>query len=1092
MAVSNRERVGSCLDLLQQALRAFVVQELRAKYQNDWLVKARATLPPSVHDEIRSGDESGWDVAALLSIVIGNWQYCFSRTLGKAERTYIHEVQTIRNDWAHQKPFSLDDTNRAIDTIKRLLEAIGAPEAEAVDAQMQEVLRQRFDDLRRRETRASASVGIASEAKAGLKGWRQVVEPHPDVARGEFVQAEFAADLDRVVQGKASPEYQDPKQFFGRTYITSGLHFALVNAVKRIGGKGGEPVLDLMTSFGGGKTHTMIALYHLFGSTPAAQLPGVEKLLEEAGVTSVPKTRRAVLVGTHITPSVPRKTNEGVEIRTLWGELAYQLGGAEGYGIVAEADRTGTIGANLLQQLFRKYSPCLVLIDEWVAHARQLYDVPVPLPAGSFASNMTFAQGLTSAAAETGVHLVVTLPQSDTEMAGSAGRAAFAELAKVIHRSDSPWRPTTELEGYEIVRRRLFQPIPAADRPAMDAVCRAFSDLYQSSKSDFPPECKEADYERRMQACYPIHPELLERLYKDWSTMDRFQKTRGMLRLMATVIHSLWERNDAGLMILPAHVPIDDAPVANELTKYPEDPWMPVISRDIDGPTSTSLQIDRDSPNLGRLSATRRVARTLFMGTAPMYRAATKGIDERRINLGCAQPGEQVPLFANALKKLGDKSVYLYQDGSRYWFGTQPSVLRLAEDRAAQVTIDQVEDELVERLRSEQNARAEFARVYPAPQGSADVPDDRETRLVLLHPRDTHAQSDGEDGPAVVAALGILRTRGTQPRKYQNSLVFVAADRTRLSELQGAIRQFLAWRSIKNDREKLNLDAHQASQVDTKLQQAEDGVRAKVPETYSWLLVPSQPEPKDPIRIEAKRMQSGDRLAGRAAKRMLQDATLATTYGSPNLRLDLDRIPLWRDGRIEVKALFELYAQYVYLQRLVDPTVLKNTVSNGVSSTMWTEDGFAFADTYDQTKERFGGLVVGQIVDVGVEGRGYLVAPAVAKPQLERDAAKAVEAGGQAPDPGVDGQKPVLNQPDPAPAAKTRFYGRVRPNVTKLGSSVGQVAESIITHLQLLEDAEVVVTLDIRASAPNGIDPKTIRIITTNASQLKFDIVELE
>jgi hypothetical protein len=344
----------------------------------------------------------------------------------------------------------------------------------------------------------------------------------------------------------------------------------------------------------------------------------------------------------------------------------------------------------------------------------------------------------------------------------------------------------------------------------------------------------------------------------------------------------------------------------------------------------------------------------------------------------------------------------------------------------------------------------------------------------------------------VVAALGILRTRGTQPRKYQNSLVFVAADRTRLSELQGAIRQFLAWRSIKSDREKLNLDAHQASQVDTKLQQAEDGVRAKVPETYSWLLVPSQPEPKDPIRIEAKRMQSGDRLAGRAAKRMLQDATLATTYGSPNLRLDLDRIPLWRDGRIEVKALFDLYAQYVYLQRLVDPTVLKNTVSNGVSSTMWTEDGFAFADTYDQTKERFGGLVVRQIVDVGVEGRGYLVAPAVAKPQLERDAAKAVEAGGQAPDPGVDGQKPVVNQPGPAPAAKTRFYGRVRPNVTKLGSSVGQVAESIITHLQLLEDAEVVVTLDIRASAPNGIDPKTIRIITTNASQLKFDIVELE
>jgi predicted AAA+ superfamily ATPase len=1090
MAVSNRERVGTCLDLLQGALRTFVVRELKAKYPAEWMAKARATLPPNAHDELRSGDEGTWDVAALISIIIGNWQYCFNRTLDRAERTYIHEIQAVRNDWAHQKPFSLDDTNRAIDTIKRLLEAVGAPEAEAVDAQMQEVLRQKFDDLRRRESKGAVAVGIAGEARAGLKPWREVVEPHPDVARGEFVQAEFAADIDRVVHGKASPEYQDPKQFFGRTYITSGLHFALVNALRRISGNGGEPVLDLMTSFGGGKTHTMIALYHLFGSTPAAQLPGVEKLLEEAGVKSVPRTRRAVLVGTHITPSVPRKTNEGIEIRTLWGEMAYQLGGPEGYAIVAEADRTGTIGADLLQQLFRKYSPCLVLIDEWVAHARQLYDVPTPLPAGSFASNMTFAQGLTAAAAEAGVHLVVTLPQSDTEMAGSAGRAAFAELSKVIHRSDSPWRPTTELEGYEIVRRRLFQPIPAADRPAMDAVCRAFSELYASGKADFPPECREAEYERRMQACYPIHPELLERLYKDWSTMDRFQKTRGMLRLMATVIHSLWERNDAGLMILPAHVPIDDAPVANELTKYPEDPWMPVISRDIDGPTSTSLQIDRDAPNLGRLSATRRVARTLFMGTAPMYRAATKGIDERRINLGCAQPGEQVPLFANALKKLGDRSVYLYQDGSRYWFGTQPSVLRLAEDRAAQVGAEQVEDELIERLRAEQGARAEFARIYPAPQSSADVPDERETRLVLLHPRDAHSQTDGDDGGAVMAALGILRTRGSQPRKYQNSLVFIAGDRNRLAELQSAIRQFLAWRSIKNDREKLNLDAHQSSQVDTKLQQADDGVRAKIPEAYSWLLVPAQPEPKDPIRIEAKRMQAGDRLAARAAKRMLQDATLATTYGAPNLRLDLDRVPIWRDGRVEVKALFELYAQYVYLQRLTDPTVLRTTISNGVSSMTWTQDGFAFADTFDQAKSRFGGLVVRQLVDVGVEGRGFLVAPSVATPQLEVESAPRSPEG--TPDKGGQPTPGSAQPADTRVAKKTRFYGRVRPNVNKLGSSVGQVAQDIVAHLQLLEDADIEVTLEIRATAPSGIDAKTARIVNTNASALKFDVAEME
>ena len=1098
MAVANHERIGNCLNLLQEGLREYVVRELSQKYPGDWMDKARQSLPPSGPDRLRDADAQAWDCAALFSIMLGNWQYCFNRILGSAEKSYVHELINVRNEWAHQRRFTLDDTNRAIDTIKRLLEKVGAPQVAAVDEQMQEVLRQRFDAMRRREEKAVTTVAISGDTKAGLPPWRQLVMPHPDVAKGEFVQAEFAADLDRVVQGKASAEYQDAAQFFSRTFITSGLHFALVNALKRICGKGGEPVLDLMTSFGGGKTHTMIALYHLFGKTPASALPGMEPLMKEAGVTSVPAVRRAVLVGTHITPSVPRKTSEGIEIRTLWGELAYQLGGAEGFKIMAEADRTGTIGADLLQKLFRTYTPCLVLIDEWVAHARQLYDIPSLLPAGSFASNMTFAQALTSAAAETGVHVVVTLPQSDTEMAGSAGRAAFAELSKVIHRADSPWRPTTELEGYEIVRRRLFQPIAANDCAAVDVVCRAFSDLYNSSRVEFPSECREADYERRMRACYPIHPELLERLYKDWSMLDRFQKTRGMLRLMASVIHSLWERNDAGLMILPAHVPIDDPPVANELTKYPEDPWLPVISRDVDGPTSTSLQIDRDSPNLGKLSATRRVARTLFIATAPTYRAANRGIDERRINLGCAQPGESVPLFANALKKLGDKSVFLYQDGPRYWFGTQPSVLRLAEDRAVQLTAEQVEDEILDRLRAEQATRGNFAKVYPAPMTSADVPDERESRLVILHPRATHASTatsaDGAASPAIEEAFGILKSRGSTPRKYQNALVFVAADRVRLEALQLAVRQNLAWRSIRAERDQHNLDGHQTAQVETKFTQSEDAVKAQIPEAYQWLLVPTQLSPHDPITMESRRLSSNERLAPRATKRMEQDSTIATVFGAANLRNNLDGIPLWRDGKVEVKTLFEDFAQFVYLQRLTAPSVLAKCISDGVSRITWEQDGFAFADTFDATKNRFGGLVSGQVVDVGAEARGWLVSPELAKRQF---AAEVGTTSGVPMDDGptldpATGVKTGVGGAAAKPKLKTIFYGRVKPNVTKLGLSVSTIAQALVAHLQLVEDAEVEVTVEIRAKAPKGFDEKTIRTITENAKSLKFDVVELE
>src|SRR5262249_15688153 len=183
-------------------------------------------------------------------------------------------------------------------------------------------------------------------------------------------------------------------------------------------------------------------------------------------------------------------------------------------------------------------------------------------------------------------------------------------------------------EGFEIVRRRLFQPLAGDQFVARDAVARAFSEWYGQQPQDFPTECREANYERRIKMAYPIHPELFDRLYSDWSTLDKFQRTRGVLRVMAAVIHSLWERSDANLLIMPATIPVDDPMVEMELTRCLEDHWVPVIEKDVDGASSLSLAIDRDNPNLGRYSACRRVARSIYMGSAPIQKAANRGIDE--------------------------------------------------------------------------------------------------------------------------------------------------------------------------------------------------------------------------------------------------------------------------------------------------------------------------------------------------------------------------------------------------------------------------------------------------------------------------------
>jgi predicted AAA+ superfamily ATPase len=845
MAQSNAERVGKALELLNQGLLPFVQRELQAVYGKDWLAKATENLAPHQMPGTREG-ALHWDSQGLLLVLWDHWNPVFGKVLGQAERTLVSELRTTRNQWAHQEPFSTDDAYRALDSIQRLLSAVSAEQAGEVERAKYELLRQRFDEQARQQTRKAVTAPLEGQPALGLRSWREIVTPHPDVASGRYQQAEFAADLGQVSRNEGSDEYRQPRDFFQRTFLTEGLRYLLTNALRRLGGDGGDPVVELQTNFGGGKTHSMLALYHLFSGTPASDLPGIEPALHAAGVSQPPQARRAVLVGTQLDVGKARAKPDGTLTQTLWGELAWQLLGAEGYALVAESDRYGVSpGAETLQRLFTAAAPCLVLIDEWVAYMRQLYGVS-GLPAGSFDANMTFAHALTEAAKAAPETLVVaSIPASDIEIGGEGGRMATDRLRNVFGRVESTWRPASAEEGFEIVRRRLFQPITDPRLfAARDAVAKAFCDLYRGQPQEFPSGSREGDYERRMKAAYPIHPELFDRLYTDWSSLDKFQRTRGVLRLMAAVIHALWERQDASLLILPASVPMDDPRVQFELTRHLEDPWVPVIEKDVDTAHSVPLQIDRTHPNLGRYSACRRVARTIYLGSAPTLHTANRGVEEQQIKLGCVQPGESVATFGDALRRLTDQATHLYVQGQRYWYSTQPSVTRLAQDRAEHLDRDKVIEEMEKRLRGEQSQRGEFDRVHACPASPVDVPDERETRLVILRPLTEHTARE-QTSPARQEATRYLNERGASPRRYRNTLVFLAADRTRLGELEQAVRQFLAWRSIEEEHEILNLDAFQFGQAQRKRADAEEAIKQRIPETYCWLLAPRQ-DPHEP------------------------------------------------------------------------------------------------------------------------------------------------------------------------------------------------------------------------------------------------------
>lgn len=1103
MAKTNHERVGKGLDLLKEGLAPFVEREMKARYGAYWLEEAEKKLKQEKSWQGKSG-EILLDVQALFILINQEWYDVFRKTLGYAERNLISELRDVRNKWAHQQSFSTDDAYRALDSIERLLTAISAPQARELGKMKQELLRVRFADQARRELRKA--VPTQGQPAIGLKPWREIVTPHPDVASGRYRQAEFAADLAQVHRGEGAPEYRDPREFFRRTFLTEGLRHLLKNALLRLHGKGGDPVVELQTNFGGGKTHSMLALYHLFGGTSATELFGVEELLQEVGVNWVPKAYRAVLVGTDLSLAQPSKKPDGTVVRTIWGEMAWQLGGAEGYAMVAESDQAGVSpGSQVLRDLFNAYSPCLILIDEWVRYVGQIYGKG-DLPAGSFDANITFAQALTEAARQSPETLVVaSIPASDIEMGGEGGREALARLRNIFSRMESAWRPASTEEGFEIVRRRLFEEIDPHKFAERDAVIQAYMRMYREQSQEFPSYVKEEEYRRKMENAYPIHPELFDRLFEAWAALEKFQRTRGVLRLMAAVIHALWEKGDANLLIMPGTLPMDDPNVRSELTRYLEDTWTPVIERDVDGPGSLPTELDGELRYLGRYSACRRVARAIYLGSAPLERAKNPGIDERSIKLGCVQPGESVATFGDALRRLTDRATHLYVDGSRYWYSTLPSVTRLAQDRAAQQEKDAVWEELKARLRKERD-RGPFAGVHTAPESTADVPDEMAARLVVLGPEYPH-NSRNTDSPACQEARVILNQRGNNPRLYRNMLVFLAPDQTRLADLEQAIRQYLAWKSIVEEKEELNLDAFQSRQAETKRKQAEEAVKSRIRETYMWLLVPIQ-DPQGPVEWEEFRLQGDGSLAERAGTKLISEGLLITQMAGNRLRMELDRFNLWRGGNhVKLWQLWQDFSSYLYLSRLRDEIVLLEAVRNGVNQ-IHLDDNFAFAQRWDEARQRYVNLqTVNNFSGVVMDREGILVKPEAAKKQLEEEEKERKrETGGTTPppddggkiaDPGGSGSGEttggVVHAPDPAPVIDTpavkklhRFHGTVEVEPLKMASKSQEILREVVQHLAGQVGARVTISIDISAYFPDGVSDDVVRTVTENCRTLKF------
>lgn len=951
-----------------------------------------------------------------------------------------------------------------------------------------------------------------------LKPWREIAIPHDDVLNGTSQQSDFAADLSTVARGEAKTEYQDAATFYSRTYITEGMSQLLKNVIMRLNGKGGEPVIQLQTSFGGGKTHSMIAVYHLAKRKCAlADLQGVPSLLDSLQFIDIPEARVVVLDGNSLSPG-QAWSHGNCKIHTMWGELAWQIGGEEAYKILEESDKNGTSpGKDILVSLFSKYSPCVILIDELLAFMRQLFRKN-DLSAGGFNENISFLQALTeSVKILPNCILLASLPESASEIGDENAHQALLSLEKIFGRIQAIWKPVDIEESFEIVRRRLFKTV--ADETAKKEVCRSFFDMYISEGNKIPREAQESAYLERLEKAYPIHPELFDCLYEEWATLEKFQKTRGTLKLLSTVIFTLWKQGNTDLIILPSSMPIADGKVSTELCAVLNGSgWEQVISKDIDSEGAESVKIDMEDTRLGALQSARRTARTIFMKTAPIANtvlsAATskqvaKGVAIDYILLSCLQPKQNSSLYIDAVNKISDKLHYLNVSGNaegiqkRYYsFATTANMRKEMEDRCARIkpdspeVINLIRDEL-KKLTCNSNL---FGAIHVFTKND-EVPDDNALRLVVLSTNQYFSTTEGIHY-AQDAVRNYVTQFGNRLRAYQNRLVFLAADGRLVAQVIETSKKYIAWASIIQDANngQLNLDIYNLNDAKQNYSAIAQALNRQIQSCWKHLLVPTQSIYDSVFEIENISVNNNNRnYITSVEDSCTSDEFVIKAWGAIHLYNLLKDI-YWKNSK-EPKTIISIWedmAKYLYMPRLQNRNTFEKTVEQAAKSI----DYFAVADGIAEDG-RLLGLKLGEGLNV-FANETFLVPVDTAKAQIDKEKNNKASIASENPPADKNDNtssssamseshavSDVVRSETSAQTKRLSHFYLEQPIASgMLPVHANKIYEEIVSILTKSPNTDVKVNIILEAEFPDGIDDNTVRAVSENLKTLNMNTGE--
>jgi predicted AAA+ superfamily ATPase len=1094
------QRVQNGLFHLSRGLTPFVAMRMQARHGANWLHYASRAAGGSPNAPL--------DVYGLLKTMIDNWRDAFDDAFTRQEkhrvRNFTSTALEARNATSHLSiPLQDDEALRYLDAMHQLLRSAKAPHVEITE------LKTLYEQQRR--SGVSVPDSASSEATAAptptldlalrpveqdglakdLRPWIEVALPHPDVLANRFKEAEFAADLFAVDAGNATEDYASPENFYRITFLTEGLRRILTTSLQRLSGTGGDPVIGLQTAFGGGKTHTMLAVFHLSRARDLNLLEGMGPLAEKAGVKDWKPPKVAVFVGTSKGTDTPLILKDGPRVHTLWGYIAWRIAGQAGLDLMAEAEAARTNPASeLLVELFRLSGPCVILLDELVAYARQL-------PDDRFEAFLSFIQSLTEAAKMVpGVLIIGSLPESVAEAGGAKGEAALLRLEKVFGRVQSAWLPASGDETYEIIRRRLFQALDADGEKARDETVKAFHDLYAKNAAEFPPEAKDGRYRELLRLSYPIHPELFDRLSKDWASLEKFQRTRGVLRFMANVVGVLWQMQVRDPLITPGRIPISHEKVRASVL-YPLDPaFGAVVDREVDGDSSLPARMEvNPSRRMSQVRAATRAARAVFLCSAPLVGQPNAGLTGQGLRLACAEPGDQLAIFGEALRELNERATYLYEEGGRYWFSTQPTLNRLADDRAKAFADHDVDAEITKVLIEDAKTKGGFHRVHAGFDDPINIDEAEALSLAVLPPSMAHSGKAAGKSPATDAVTDALTRCRSAQRRYRNTLVFVAADEALLATAREATRKAMAWASIIEDRRLQDqLTRAQSEDARDKAKAGRDGAAKAVRFAWSHVFLAVKSEATavgKPFDLDQVSIASKDRAAipsavygkiGPAGDNLAKEK-----LGPDTLWHHLK--PLWPDDRahLGVSEIAEWFASYVYLPKLRDRVVLEMAIRDGAGK---LDPAFGYADSVDAVTGDYRGLRWAKTLPELLPSSAVLVRADVARDQSNPAPAPGATAStegqpGANPAPGLGASEAASA---PAGSSKPRrFYGSVEIDPSRPVKAFDAIVNAVILELQRSPTTKVKLTLEIEAQASEGFDDSDVGVVRDNARQLKFD-----